>query len=102
MYNTENRNKQTTRFLKWIQEHRGWWYLICTPEEEHMNLQMMKLLITRLYQEEFYEIIFVLLMVHRNDPIMSHTLEHLLLDGITARWNQDRKNIIQQLLTYFE
>ena len=63
---------------------------------------MMKTLIERLYEEGFYEIIFVLLMVHREDPVMSHVTEHLLLDGMVERWEEDREDIVKKLLECFE
>ena len=61
------RDKQTIRFLKWINKYPGWWQLICTPNDEHMNINMMNMLIKHLAQEQLYEIIFVLLMVHRKE-----------------------------------
>lgn len=102
MSQSANCTKQTIRFLKWTRRYSGWWYLICTPNDEHMNLQMMKMLIQRLYQEGFYEIIFVLLMVHRNHPVMSHVTEYLLLDGIIEHWTEDKDDIIKSLLTHFD
>lgn len=53
------RNKEVIRFLKWIRRYNGWWYLICNPGDEHMNPDMMKLLITKLAKESFYEMIVV-------------------------------------------
>ena len=76
--NLTKRDKHTIRFLKWIRRYSGWWYLICTPDDEHMNLDMMKMLIQRLAKEQFYEIIFVLLTVHRN--AIDSTFKYLLLD----------------------
>ena len=32
---------ETARVLKWTQKYGGWWYLICTPEEEHMTIETM-------------------------------------------------------------
>lgn len=96
------RTYQTIRFLKWIRKHSGLWYLICTPNEEHMNLDMMRQLVGRLYKEEFYEIIFVLLMVHRNDPVLSHLSEYLLLDSFIARWEQEKDDIIQEIQVHLE
>ena len=96
------RTARTLRFLKWIQAHSGLWYLICTPGDEHMNLDMMRQLIGQLYQEGFYEIIFVLLMVHRDNPIMSHVTEYLLLDSYIARWDREKETIIQEMQTLFE
>lgn len=88
--NLMKRDKQTIRFLKWIRQYSGWWYLICTPDDEHMTLEMMKMLITRLAKEQFYEIIFVLLTVHRNS--IDSTLKYLLLDMIIAGWKGEVKD----------
>ena len=96
------RSKQTVHFLKWIRQYSGWWYLICTPNDEHINLQMMRLLIARLYQEGFYEIIFVLLMVHRDDPVMAHATDYLLLDCLTEQWKKNPSLFYKNLLGLFE
>lgn len=74
------RDKQTIRFMKWIRKNSGLWFLICTPDEEHMNNTMMKKLINMLAQEQFYEIIFVLFMVHRNASFMERFNETMLLE----------------------
>jgi len=97
-----NRTVQTLRFLKWIRNHSGLWYLICTPNEEHMNMDMLKQLVGRLYQEGFYEMIFVLLMVHRDNPALSHVSEYLLLDSFIARWGQEKEEIIHEMQTLLE
>lgn len=81
------RDKQTVHFLKWIKRYSGWWFLICTPNDEHMNIGMMKSLIERLEKEQFYELIFVLLMVHRNEPFMKNIFNYLSLEIITENWN---------------
>ena len=97
------RNKKAIRFLKWIHRYNGWWYLICSPGDEHMNPGMMKLLIQQLAKESFYEIIFVLLMVHRNEEYVKTTLDLLLLDSITDNFeNENEENIIKKLIYYFE
>lgn len=67
-----------------------------------MTLQMMRMLIERLYKKGFYEIIFVLLMVHRKNAVMSHVVEYLLLDGMVEHWNEDKDNIIKKMLEKFE
>ena len=96
------RTSQTLRLLKWIRSHSGLWYLICTPDEGHMNSDMMKRLVERLYQEHFYELIFVLLTVHRKNPCFSCLPEYLLLDSFIARWNDDSDGIIDEMLTILE
>lgn len=95
------RDRQTVHFLKWIKRYSGWWFLICTPNDEHMNIGMMKLLIERLEKEQFYDIIFVLLMVHRNEPFMKNIFEYLLLQIITENWNGNAisgKQVIREII----
>ena len=97
-----NRTAQTLRFLEWIREHSGLWYLICTPGDEHMDMDMIRSLIGKLYQEGFYEIIFVLFMVHRDNPALSHATEYLLLDSWIARWGQEKEEIVHEIQTLLE
>ncbi len=99
------RDKQTILFLKWIRKYPGWWYLICTPNDEHMNIQMMNTLIKHLAQEQLYEIIFVLLMVHRKESYVKDIPSFMLLDMITENWSgkrKDKEQIIKDILKYFE
>lgn len=91
------RKKQTVRLLKWIRRHGGLWYLICTPDEEHMNHDRMRSLVKQLDKEGFYELIFVLLMVHRNAPCMANVPEYLLLDRLIAHWKEDKDSFVQEL-----
>lgn len=84
--NMTKRDKHTIRFMKWIRTYPGWWYLICTPGDEHMNPDMMKMLIEQLAKEQFYELIFVLLMVHRNVGFMDSVFKTMLLEMILAGW----------------
>lgn len=99
------RDKQTIRFLKWINKYPVWWQLICTPNEEHMNMQLISTLIKQLAQEQLYEIIFVLLMVHRNETYVKDISNAMLLDMISENWTEKkkgRKQIIKDILKYFE
>lgn len=99
------RDKQTIQFLKWINKYPGWWQLICTPDDEHMNIKMMDMLIMHLAQEQLYEIIFVLLMVHRNEMYVKDALNSMLLDMMTENWGgkkKDRKQMIKDILKHFE
>lgn len=93
---------QTLRLLKWMRKYSGLWYLICTPDEEHMNLDAMKQIVKKLYKEGFYELIFVLLTVHRENPSFSHLTEYLLLDSFIARWDDKRDDIIREMLDHLE
>ena len=99
------RDKQTIRLLKWIKQYPGWWYLICTPDDEHMNIKMMNTLIKHLAQEQLYEIIFVLLMVHRKEKYVKDVSSFMLLDMVTENWGgqiKNREQMIKNILEYFE
>ena len=80
------RDKDTIRLLEWIEDYHGIWRLICTPDAPEMTHKMMKQFIQQLADEQFYEIIFVLLMVHRNQPSMALTLKGLFVRMISAGW----------------
>lgn len=73
MSKENEKTAQMIKFLKWIKKYNGWWQLICEAGNEHMNLDMMRLLIKQLAKESFYEIIFVLLEVHKNEEFMKST-----------------------------
>lgn len=99
------RENQTIRFLKWVQQYPGWWHLICTPDDAHMNIDMMYKLIRHLAQKQLYEMIFVLLMVHRKEKYVKEVFNFMLLDMTIANWSgkrKDRRQIITNLLEYFE
>lgn len=100
--NENNRARQTKRFLKWIRKHPGRWYLICAADNEQMNFPKMKSLIEQLAREQFYEMIFVLLMVHRNAPFMKNLFAYGYLDMLIAHWDDDREEIIRCLAVHFE
>lgn len=99
------RDRQMLRLLEWVRKYPGWWYLICTPNDEHMNIKMMNTLIRHLAQEQLYEIIFVLLMVHRKERYVKDIPSFMLLDMITENWSgkrKDKEQMIKDILKYFE
>ena len=92
----------TARLLRWIKRYPGWWYLICTPGEEHMSLNMMQTMIRRLEKEGFYELIFVLLMVHRDHPIMENFFAFSHLDFLVRHWEGEPGKIVKDMIAHFE
>jgi len=98
-----DRHKQTVRFLKWIERYSGWWYLICTPKDEHINPAIMQTLIEQLAKEQFYEIIFVLLMVHREEGFVKSTGEAVFVEMLIDEWNAGKKEeFVKHLINHFE
>ena len=58
------------------------------------------MLVERLAKERFYEIIFVLLTVHRNEPFMDSILKSMLLDMMLTGWKgevKDKEQIIAEI-----
>lgn len=99
------RDKQTIRFLRWVKRYPGWWYLICTPNDGHMNIKMMNTLIRNLAQEQLYEIILVLLMVHRKERYVKDISSLMLLDMAIENLGgkrKDREQMVKDLIEYFE
>ena len=92
---------QTLRFLKWIKRYGGWWKLICEPNNEHISPSRMKSLLEELAKEEFYEIMVVLLYVHKDADFMRSTFEGLLKDMLIAEWRSGRKDeLIKKILDF--
>ena len=61
----------------------------------------MKMLIERLAKQQFYEIIFVLLMVHRDADFMDSVFKTILLEMILATWKgkvKDKDQFIRDLM----
>lgn len=102
MKKEQKSSTQTLHFLKWIRKYPGWWYLICTPNDEHMTLDMMRHLLQKLSHEGFYELIFVLLMVHREHPTLSRLSDYLLLDSLIARWDGERDAVIEEIQQFVQ
>lgn len=97
------RNRQTIRFLKWISRYAGWWYLICTPEDEHINPSIAQTIIEQLAKEQLYEVIFVFLMVHRNEDFIKCTGQAMFAEMLIDEWNAGNKDeIIKKLIDHLE
>lgn len=103
MSKEKERIVQTVKFLKWTKKYPGWWQLLCEAGNEHMNLHMMQLLIKRLAKESFYEIIFVLLEVHKNEKFMKNAKETLMKDLLISKWKCGNKDdMLNKLIAYLE
>ena len=72
-------------------------WMVVLDLQPRRNPSMMKLLIQQLAKESFFEIIFVLLIVHRNEAFVKTTFSLLLLDSISDDWkNGNEEKFIQQ------
>lgn len=65
----------------------------------------MKLLVKQLAKEQLYELIFVLLMVHRKENFMQHISEYILLDIITENWKgkvKTKNQIVEDIMNLLD
>ena len=95
------RDKHMIRFIEWIIRYPGWLQLICTPNDEKMTVDMMSTLVQSLVEEEFYEIIFVLFMVHRNSKVMvvNEIFSDFIFKTLLTEWKGEVRDK-DQLLKY--
>ncbi len=80
MQRSRKTKKRSRKLLKWIQRYGGYWYLICTPGDSHMNMVVAKNIINSLAKNGLDEMIFVFLTVHRNEEFVKHMLSYMTLD----------------------
>lgn len=100
MKKKSRRARETARFLKWTRKYSGWWNLICTPGDEHMDMDMMKLLIHKLADKQLYELIFVLCMVHRDAEFMPACSKYLMQDLLLQSWQTDPEAVIRGMTAH--
>lgn len=67
-----------------------------------MTLDMMRMLLKKLNEEALYELMFVLLTVHRKAPFMENFASFSLLDMMIERWEDDREKIVEKFLEHLE
>ena len=98
------RDQQVIHFLKWVRRYPGFWKAICTPEnEEHpMDLKKMQMLVGKLRQEGLYEMIYVLLTVHRKEPYLDEIARAMLLDTLIQCWPESKEHILAELTALLE
>lgn len=98
MKKVSKKDKQTKRLIKWIEKNPGWWKTICTPG--NMNIEKMKMITQKLAQEQMYDIILVLVTVHRNEDFMKNAFNYMFLDLVKE--NCSKKDMADELLKVLE
>ena len=73
-----------------MEQNPDGWHFVCTPEEGHMNPDTIQRLIRELAKGQFYEIIFVLLTVHRKEPFMGTLRQSMLEQMLIKEWSEKK------------
>lgn len=80
MMGNRSKRKRSRKLLKWISRYSGYWHLICTPGDEHMNMVTARNIIKCLARNGLHEYIFVFLTVHREEEFIKNMLSFVSLD----------------------
>lgn len=80
MRRSRKEKKRSRKLLKWIKKYSGYWWLICTPGDSHMNMMVARNIIKSLAKNGLYEFIFVFLTVHRDEEFVKNMTAYMNLD----------------------
>lgn len=95
-----SRKDNTINFLKWTKKRNDLWRILYTPDCKEMTPEKMRMIIEELLNEELYELIFVMLTIHRNTPFVSDVLSMMFNDLTSSRWKNEKVYIIKRILHY--
>ncbi len=95
-----NDMEHTRAVLKWTKAYREYWRMICTPKDERMTPDTMKRIIANLREHSLYELIFVMLTVHRDTPFVNDLLTDISNYTIYRRWNKENEGMFDRIMNY--
>ena len=96
----ENRKykRRSRKLLKWIKRYSGYWWLICTPGDSHMNMIVARNIIKSLAKNGLHELIFVFLTVHRDQKFIKSMLSYMNLDLMLHEIEQNGMDEIVRMI----
>ena len=90
--------RRSRKLLKWISRYSGYWQLICTPGDEHMNMVTAGNIIKCLARSGLYEYIIVFLTVHREEAFIKSMLSFVSLDLLQEELKHKNMDEIVRML----
>jgi len=100
--NVKKDGRSSSEFLQWVHDYFGLWSLTCTAEHEHSTPKNIADLIEKLSAAGLDELIFVALMVHRDEPFMVFFYRIMFFDLISERWESEREHIIDKIIQHLQ
>lgn len=95
------RINETTRLIKWSHEYSGLWEIIIDKNSRYMTPEMMRRLILFLAKNELYEVIYVMLSVHKDKEYVKTAYELMFKDSIISELKKGKEgDVINRLLNY--
>ncbi len=80
MHSSKKVKKHSIKLLEWIRKYGGYWWLVCTPGDDRMNMDIARKIITSLAKNGLYEMIFVFLTVHREEAFIKNMISYMNLE----------------------
>ena len=98
MHSNKKVKKQIIKLLEWIRKYGGYWWLVCTPGDNRMNMDTARKIIKSLAKNGLYEMIFVFFTVHREEEFIKNLLSYLNLELMLEEIkHQDLDRIVRMI-----
>lgn len=88
----KKKNAKLLRLIDWIDQYPGFWQMACDPENEHMSASKMRTIIELLAQAGLYDVIVVVLAVHKNQGFIKSLNQEMLLNMAKKQVKDDNKD----------
>lgn len=88
----KDKNAKLLRLIDWIDQYPGFWQMACDPNNEHMNMSKMRTIVGLLAQAKLYEVIVVVLAVHKNQGFIESLKQEMLLEMAKKQIKDDNKD----------
>ena len=102
MKEAQKDKERSREVLNWSRANRNYWRIICTPNDEQMTPDMIKKIIINLQENSLYELIFVMLTVHRKTAFVNDILSDITNYMMYRRWNKENDGIINRITKFLE
>lgn len=74
--------KELTKLLKWIEEHRGFWQIICNENGEECSIKVFQTVYNKLIEDSLYYLVPVLFTTHQVERYIESVKESCVLNTI--------------------
>ena len=93
---------ETIRLVKWLSENPKIMYSLCDIEAESTPEECLEI-IELLEKNEFYDMIFILLMRNRDNNIMDRAITKMVADKVIKEWKRvGTEQICQDIKQYIK
>ena len=81
----KSKEKEFIKLLKWIQDYKGIWKIICNPSAENCSLKAFNMAYDKLIEDSLYYLIPVLITTHYHQQsvelaMFATTIESMIRD----------------------